>query len=70
MIGLIRWTALILEFSGLYETLMLGRQGRYSAAFLFLLFDAGLVIAFVTVHGIVEWVLQKQSPRRGGIWWL
>jgi len=70
MIGLVRWTAFILELGGLYETMKLCHEGRFRAAFLFLIFDSVVVIVFVTSHCLVEWVLRRQSTKREGVWWL
>lgn len=70
MIGLVRWTAFILEIGGLYQTMRLYHDGRLGAALLFLFFDTVVVIVFVSSHCLVEWVLMKQRNKRAGIWWL
>jgi hypothetical protein len=70
MIGVVRWTALLLELGGIGFTVKLCHEGRLGAACLFLLFDTLMILVFVLCHVLVELVLDKYSLKSKGTWWL
>jgi hypothetical protein len=70
MIGVVRWTALILEVVGVYFTVKLCHAGDFKGAALFFVFDTLMVLVFVCSHVLAERVLEKYSVKRRGNWWL